>query len=545
MRATRLSRRALGVAGVLSLGLSGLGATALAAPSGPGNIDFEQSGKLLIHKHVQSGTATPGTADGKDTGVKGDPVAGVKFTAYKLEADLKNQDTWAILSQLAVPNDACGSDFRTPAKTVGVLPVKAADASQSDLTNDQGKATIDNLAVGAYLVCETESPAKVVEKAAPFVVTVPFPNTKENEKNGAGANSNGQWIYDVNVYPKNVVIDAPVKDVNVVSYGLNGEAQVEFPVTAKVPAIGANTSFKHFIISDPMDVNYTSPAVKPNSVTIDGAPIDQDWYKATVNAGNEANISFTQKGLEELKKKPGSVISVTFTAKTQSVAAAINNQAKVYVDTIPGLIPPIAPPTTPPAGDPPVPSNKVVTAWGAASLLKQDKQSKQPLEGATFEIYNAKNPWEGTCTTEIAEDDKNTAIDESAKVTVDGKDVFTTDAQGKVDIKGLFVDSKKGAPGVENVAVDHTTRCYVLKETKAPAGFTLPTGGAELTPIKITAGQQTTDNQVTVDNTKTTVPQLPLTGAAGKILMTVGGLSLMAIAVGFVLVARKRRVNEA
>ncbi|WP_159716956.1 SpaH/EbpB family LPXTG-anchored major pilin [Actinomyces marmotae] len=544
MRATRLSRRALGVAGVLSLGLSGLGATALAAPSGPGNIDFEHTGKLIIHKHVQSGTATPGTADGTVTGDKGAPVAGVKFTAYKLEADLKDQDTWTTLSNLAVPSDACGSDFRTPANSVGILKVKAADRFESGATDATGKANIDNLAVGAYLVCETEAPANVVEKAAPFVVTVPFPNTKENEKNGAAPNSNGQWIYDVNVYPKNVVVDAPVKKVNVVSYGLNGEAQVEFPVTATVPKIGATSSFKYFMISDPMDVNYTSPAVKDGSVTIDGTPIDPAWYKTTVT-GNEVNISFTQAGLEKLKEKPGSVISVTFTAKTQSVAAAINNQANLYVDTIPHTIPPANPPTTPPAGDPPVPSNKVVTAWGAASLLKQDKQSKQALQGATFEIYNAKSPWEGTCTTEIAEDDKNTAIDESAKVTVDGQSVFTTDAQGKVDIKGLFVDSKEGAPGVDKVDVDHTTRCYVLKETKAPAGFTLPTGGAELTPIKVTAGQQTTDNQVTVDNTKTTVPQLPLTGAAGKILMTVGGLSLMAIAVGFVLVARKRRVNEA
>ncbi|BAW93123.1 type-2 fimbrial major subunit [Actinomyces sp. Chiba101] len=544
MRATRFSRGTLGVAGVLCLGLSGLGATALAAPSGPGNIDFDATGKILIHKHVQSDTATPGTADGTVTGTKGAPVAGVKFTAYKLDADLKTNDAWTTLSNLAVPNNACGADFKTPAGTVGTLTVQAAQKSESGATNDQGEASIDNLAVGAYLVCETEAPANVTEKAAPFVVTVPFPNTTQNANNGAAANGNGQWIYDVNVYPKNVVIDAPTKAVNVVSYGLNGEAQVEFPVTATVPKIGANVSFKHFMISDPMDASYASPAVKANSVTIDGAAIDQSWYTTTVT-GNEVNISFTKTGLEGLKNKAGSVISVTFTAKTQSVAAAINNKANLYVDTIPGNTPPENPPTTPPGGDTPVPSNTVVTAWGAASLLKQDNQSQQALEGATFEIYNAKSPWEGTCTTEIAENDPNTAIDESAKVVVDGKDVFTTDAQGKFDIKGLFVDSKQGAAGVTQVAVDHTTRCYVLVETKAPAGFTLPAGDAAKTALKVTAGDATTANQVTVNNTKTTVPQLPLTGAAGKILMTVGGLSLMAIAVGFVLAARKRRVNEA
>ena len=48
-----------------------------------------------------------------------------------------------------------------------------------------------------------------------------------------------------------------------------------------------------------------------------------------------------------------------------------------------------------------------------------------------------------------------------------------------------------------------------------------------------------TDN-VTVENTKQSVPGLPLTGANGMLILTASGASLLMIAVGSVLVARYR-----
>ena len=544
MRATRFSRGALGAAGVLCLGLSGLGATALAAdPIGPGNINFDEKGSILIHKHEKMEGATTGTASGTP-GKIGAPVQGVTFTAFKLDADLSDNGVWKKLSELTVPNDACGSDFKSPVDQVGTLAVQKDQKKESNETGSDGQATIGQLAVGAYLVCETASPAKVTEKAAPFVVTVPFPNTEENKAQGAGENSNGKWLYNVNVYPKNVLVQAPEKDVKVVKYGLNDEAQVEFPVTATVPKISDNVSFEYFILSDPMGEGYTTPDIKENSVTLAGNVVDSSWYTKKL-VGNEITLSFTKVGLENLKKNPDAKVAVVFTAKTKTPSAKIDNTANLYVNTIPGATPPDTPTPTPPTNVPPVPSNKAVTAWGAASVFKKDKQNNDALKGATFKIYNAADPWAQDCgKAVVASDDPKTDVVENAPISVNGNTEFTTDEHGKFNIDGLYVDSKKGAAGQEEVAVEHNSRCYVLVETKAPEGYVLPTDDGANTALKVTAGE-TTDHQVDITNTKSTVPQLPLTGAAGKILMTVGGLSLMAIAVGFVLAARKRRANEA
>lgn len=548
MRATRFSRGTLGVAGVLCLGLSGLGATALAAPSGPGNIDFDKAdASITINKHVKDeAKASPGNAKGDDKGVKGAPVADVVFTAYKLEADLKQNEAWTNLSTLVVPGDACGADYNSPAAAVGSFNVSKADPKVFPATDQAGVATT-NVPVGAYLVCETQSPANVTEKAAPFVVTVPFPNTAENKDRGAGNNSDGTWLYNVTVYPKNVLVNAPTKGVKVNAAGIKTGEQVEFPVTATVPTIADDRDFKYFMVSDPMSADLTELAVK-SVVLVDPTGAAQEAevpagnYTKTTN-GAEINVSFNEAGLGWLKANAmGKQIKVTFTAKVANVNAKIDNVANFYVDSVPKGTP-TTPPTTPPGK--PVPSNKVVTAWGGASIFKQDKQSSLALEGATFEVYAAKDPWADTCKPEIADSDNpDTGFDETKPVSINNVSQFKSTAEGKIDLDGLFVDSKVGA-GDADVAVDHQARCYVVKEISAPAGYVLPTGNGVFTPLKVTAGSTTEAGKITVDNTKTTVPQLPLTGAAGKILMTVGGLSLMAIAVGFVLAARKRRVNEA
>ena len=91
--------------------------------------------------------------------------------------------------------------------------------------------------------------------------------------------------------------------------------------------------------------------------------------------------------------------------------------------------------------------------------------------------------------------------------------------------------------------MDATERCYVLVETKAPAGYVLPAGDAAVTAVKVKVGEETTDN-VTIENTKQSVPGLPLTGANGMLILTASGASLLMIAVGSVLVARYRERKQ-
>ncbi|GGO96375.1 SpaH/EbpB family LPXTG-anchored major pilin [Actinomyces gaoshouyii] len=540
MRATRFSRRALGVAGVLSLGISGL-VVATTATAADGNIDVARTGSLTVHKY-QSGTLNPnGTPDGK-TSVQGTPVADVVFTVHPISnLDLSKQESWNGLGDLKVPVTACGTDGNTPSL---MLPDNKAATFDAGIalpkTDAQGTAKKDSLAVKAYLVCESSAPASVKQKAAPFLVTIPFPNNEVNSP----TSHDGNWLYDINVYPKNVVVDAPSKEVTIegTKHGIKTGEQVTFPVSAKVPSIGANDAFKYFIISDPFNENLQNGKVK--SVKIDGADVDADKYTKT--DGQTSTVAFTKAGLEHLKTKLGSTVTVEFTADVKSVPAdgVIPNVANLYVDTIPGTpdrpsTPPDQPPSTPPApnDDPGTPSNKVVSTWGNLKIAKQDKDNSKALEGATFQVYNA------SAATAYA-DDCSTAVKEGDPIAVGAVSEFTTGADGTLNVEGLFVDKKVGVAGAADVTPDHNKRCYVIVETKAPAGYTLPATADATKGVTVRAGVSTTAD-ITVDNTKTTVPPLPVTGAAGKILMTVGGLSIMAIAVGFVLVARKRRVNEA
>lgn len=81
---------------------------------------------------------------------------------------------------------------------------------------------------------------------------------------------------------------------------------------------------------------------------------------------------------------------------------------------------------------------------------------------------------------------------------------------------------------------------YVLFETAAPAGYTFDPDKAY--PVKLTE----TDRYVSkeIPNTKTNVPTLPLTGADGQLLMTIGGVALVLLAGGVFLVARKKRSEK-
>ena len=267
--------------GALALGLAGLGATTAAQAADLGNIDTGRTGSILIHKHESGSQNANGTADGQ-TATGGDGVADVVFTAYRItNLDLTTQSAWDGLQSTQVPADACGADFQTP--SLGSYTFDGGKASAA--TDSQGETSIGDLPVAAYLVCETSSPGTVKTKAAPFLVTVPFPNNSANT-----ASADGSWLYNVNVYPKNVVVQAPTKTVDVSANGLKSDAQVSYPVKAQVPSIASTDSFKHFIISDPLDASLTDGQVA--SVTIDGEDVSSSYY--TVTTGQTVSLGFTK-----------------------------------------------------------------------------------------------------------------------------------------------------------------------------------------------------------------------------------------------------------
>ena len=526
--ASTLGRRAAAAAGVLTLAFLGLAPSAVATETpNYGNIKTEVKGSLAIHKHLTGGGKDIGTPTGtaQNADDKGPAVEGVVFTAYPItDINLKDPAGWDTISNLArtgVPDSACTNPA---APTLGAHTFGKGMASPA--TNSEGLATITEMPVQAYLVCETTTPGDIVQKAKPFVVTIPHPNT--------AAGADGQWIYDVNVYPKNEAIDV---DKTIQAQKLNGYgvgSLIKFPVSSTAPTLDAKSFYKYFQLKDTLDDRLSE--VTATEVSLEGATLQPTDYQVDTN-GQTVTVTFTAEGLKKIKAAPGKKVSAVFQGKVTKAGSngTITNRAQVISDTVYAEQPPtpVTPPTDP--ENPPT-SDEVTSNWGDLSIKKVDThqqgQTKAGLQGAQFQLYKAKDAYANTCS----------KVKDGDPIAINGQTTLTTDAQGAIDIKGLFIsDSIDGAD--RDNQKDATERCYVLVETKAPAGYVLPAGDAAVTAVKVKVGEVATDN-VTVENTKQSVPGLPLTGANGMLILTASGASLLMIAVGSVLVARYRERKQ-
>ena len=163
-------------------------------------IDTERIGSITIHKYEYNGEEKlAGTGNASDLHkVPGDakPLAGVEYTVWKL-SDLTNYYEYNSTGNLPKPTDFTvekdGSSWKL--KKNGVV---TGDLIDSKTTTDSGVVAFNNLDVGIYYVNETKAPYKVyspvaASQGAGFLVSIPMTNPENNE----------EWIYDVNVFPKN------------------------------------------------------------------------------------------------------------------------------------------------------------------------------------------------------------------------------------------------------------------------------------------------------------------------------------------------------
>lgn len=483
-------KRALAGFGALALASAGLlgSSTAASADTGLGNIDFEKTGSINIHKHKhQNGTDATQNPDGSGTAIPSDPIAGVTFTAREITSiDLSDSAAWDQLKNLTP-----GADCSLPGQSLG--------DTISGVTDAAGLATLPNLSVGAYLVCETAAPAEVVDRALPFIVTIPLPY--ENN-----------WLYNVNVYPKNGVTDIEKSIVKQDDANLTLGSIVKFPVTTTIPKVLEGTTLKSYTISDDLDARLGSAGAP--SVALGGAEVDSNFYEVNV-AGNKVDVVFNETGLAWLSTQGEKQLVTTFQGTVIGIGnGAINNTAVVYVND--------------PSNSNGVKSDPVTTNWGDVKIQKVDAAKPgKTLQGAEFQVFAAKNAYATTCDTETV----------GEELTVGGENVFTSGADGTVNIAGLFVSDSV------NPSINAEARCYVVKETKAPAGFVTPEGSDAFTAISVKKGL-TNGFDVTITNTQQEVPELPLTGANGQMVMVIGGSALLLIAGGVVLLNRRRSAAE-
>ena len=313
-------------------------------------------------------------------------------------------------------------------------------------------------------------------------------------------------------------------------------SRVQFPVSTTIPSLDADTNFTYFYIRDRLDDRLADGKVDKITLGTDTLVENTDYVQS--NTGGLVVVSFQRAGLAKLKANPGKKVEAIFSGKVTSIGdGTIKNQAQLIQDTNYGAIPPNEPPSTPPTepNDPPT-SPEVSTDWGNAQLLKFDANAdpaRTGIQGAKFKVYDAAEPYAADC---------SAATKTGDPITVNNKTEFVSDANGLVTIDGLYVGDSVGSAGAGSQ--DARTRCYVVEEVEAPAGYVLPQ--KTTTGISVSKGVLAAITySAEIPNNKQPVPQLPLTGANGQLLMTIGGLSLGLIAVGSTMVIRSRKRSEA
>ncbi len=509
------SARIAAMLGAVALGTAAIagGATAAnAEPAGYGNIDFTEPASLTVHKYLhQSGAHRGDISEAPEDGDFTDPVEDVVFTVYPLldldgdPLDLTDPETWDDLNAI-VAGDLLGGVCAAPdGYTLGT-------GIEMDETDADGMAT-QALPIGVYQVCETSAPARIVDRALPFILTIPMPH------------GNG-WVYDVHAFPKNGEGEI-VKSITPVGDDTGLGSVLRFPVTMTIPE-QANP-WTMFEIADAFDTRLTPDSTVDGndgvvSVTLGGVALDEDYYEVDYDgATNTSTVGFTAAGIAWLNTAPGNlraggVIVVTFEAAVTTVGTgSILNRSTFQND-----------PSTVLTSDP------VTTRWGALEVLKRAAGTEEDeglLEGAVFEVYNAVEPYPASldCTAAVADTAAGAITVVAGGVSAS---TFPSDANGIVRIAGLFVSDSVNAP------TNATQRCYVLKEIERPAGYVLPSN--PYTGVVVTAGAADITANADIENTQSEVPELPLTGAAGQILLVSAGVAGLAIAAGLMLMNRRR-----
>lgn len=507
------------------------------------SIDDTKDASLTLHK-FESGSlngfeiAKPDKNTYRTEGIKdkGTPVPGAEFTVYRAQLSIKDSNNWKTVAALAeaVPANAC----QTPTSVGGVTFDQGIPLGE---TQADGSTATKTLKQGFYLVCETKTPPEVLKAAAPFIVALPYPH------HDAKANTS-QWIYDVHAYPKNTVVKAPIKKFAQIE-GAGVGARVTFTVETTIPSIADNESFSKYWIMDNMPAELENGTV--TAVTIDNQAADGTHYarKTSATNPNYVGIYFTKDGLAHLKGQKNKKILVTFTATIKTVPAngQINNTAYAFVDTAPGMTPPNdpnTPPDTPPTPDTPGATPPVNTLWGELSVRKIDQDSPSVLPGAEFKLYEA-DTQDQDCTSTVTKGNPITATYKGTQT-----DTFVTDTDGRLLLSGLYVNhSEKAEKAVGGdwtytyANGGRTHRCYVLVETKAPAGYVLPDQPNRA--VKVLWKNTPQDvTKVDVPNKKQSFPALPMTGANGQTVVAILGVAFLSAAAGVFLLARRRRSSS-
>lgn len=490
-------------AALTAVALAATAAVALTAgapaglPAKAAIIDADATGSLTVHKYEQP--VMPGGAGGgaevPSALISGlTPLPGVSFDIQRVEGlEFDHAGAWAEVDALAAVFDPLDPGAWSVAPHTLGAPATA-------VTGPSGAAVFPDLGLGLYLVTET-GPATIDGKAVtgslPFLVTVPITDPDAGDA----------WLYDVHVYPKNVLSAVHKTIADADSYVL--EDGVVFTLTGAIPG-GHVTSRYEF-------TDQLHSAFEFQSARVFIGTAESSDYVLTVTVGGLVTITLTEDGrtaaLTAVQLDPGATVRAELTVTVLEPGIWQNTAQLTFAlgfETVPGWTPddpepelPVTTLETPP----------VETRWATLEVLKHSGLRSEGLAGAVFELY-------GGHSADFAE---------ASLLSIDGQSRFSTGPGGVLTIEGLrysdFADDAAVASG------DPGYNQYWLKEVTAPAGYTLL---AEPIAFTVTAPVV----ELAIENLEVPGDDIAFTGAA------IGGTVLLALALlglGALVLARPRR----
>lgn len=530
MQSTSIKKMIAGVAAVATaaMGLALAAPAALAAPGDTPSSDWSdtETGTLNIYKREQNGTNNQHRGNGHEDSAaesSGKGVPNVAFTLTKVNGpslDTPSATDWGKLANLSYD----GTHILNGRSDTGWT---LSNDRQTKSTDANGDVSFTGLK-GLYYVTEDASNNPNVKSTSdPFFVVLPFPDSENT----------GKWLYTVDVYPKN---DMNPKKKSSPNSALKAGDPIDWTVDTNIDRTnheGNAITYTQYGISDPLSKYTSLDTDKDHGVSVyirnsNGSrgtelAYGTDYtinYAATSPANadfpNTVRVNLTSTGLAALNA--GTYPGLEFVIHVKTNRDQLVTDKMGHIDNTAIVNNNGTPESTPTSSKP---------VYGGLTFNKVDaSDTNKKLSGATFELYRR----QGTS---------------CGNGPVAGQETMENDGgannDGTITFSEVLVGTKtitlKSDNTVAREPADNTvTGNFCLVETKAPSGYIL-----DKTPhaVTLTGGQvsdyNTAHNYIT--NTKTTGPKLPLTGAAGRLLLILGAIAILAAAAALYAVNKRRQ----
>lgn len=433
-------------------------------------------------------------------------VAYVKTLTNNASTNAGTLADFAHAAQKWVRDTANASSFTSLTET------KEAQTANSSTDKTMGTANFDSLTAGYYLVFpEGGSTGKNSRGTDAILVNVP----RDGENTAATIKStfptvDKQVSNDKNNYQDNTT--AQVGDT------------VTFKLTAKVPDMTDYSTYK-FVFHDTLSNGLAYDAGSVN-VTIGGTAVTKNTdYTVTEPTEESKELTVTFADLTKVTNiTVGQDIVVTYTAKITKDAVK-DNPAKntVYLEYSNN-------PGTDETGKSNPDESKVYTYDIEIHKFHTEDIDANRLANATFKLTTDAN---GDKVVKLV----NETVVNTYHVQGDGEtgtDTVTTDATGKITIKGLKAGTYYLHETIAPTSYNKLKKPIKIEITVAGEAYTTPT-------YKVDEADQNTSNIIKVENVKGVM--LPETGSIGTIGLTLLGVAVVLLGV-FAPAKRRRKISK-